>query len=80
MSRVALTIYYSSEAGEVSKIVEGSCLKREDSLLRADVLKDCLIELGEKYNDAMGQFQQDVREMTDARHARPASPPARDAA
>ena len=36
MSRMALTVYYSSEAGEVSKIVEGRCLKREDSLVRAD--------------------------------------------
>ena len=74
MSRVALTMYYSPHTGELTKIVEGSYLKREDSLLRADVLKDCVLELGEKYNDAVGKFQQDLREMSAARRAQPTNP------
>ena len=74
MSRVALTMYYSPHTGELTKIVEGSYLKREDSLLRADVLKDCVLELGEKYNDAVGRWQQDVRDMIAARRAQPTNP------
>ena len=74
MSRVALTMYYSPQTGELTKIVEGSHLKREDSLLRADVLKDCVLELGEKYNDAVGRWQQDLRDMVAARRASPTNP------
>ena len=74
MSRLAVIMYYSPEDGEVTKVVEGGSLKREDSLLRADVLKDCLLEIGEKYDEAVGQFQRDLQEMSDARRAQPTNP------
>ncbi len=69
MSRVALTFHYSPDWGELTRVVESKCFGAEDSLLRADVLKECLAELQTMYNDAVGDFQEDVREMMDAKEA-----------
>ncbi len=69
MSGVALTIYYSTDASEMTRIVESKCFSGEDSLMRADVLKDCLAELRAMYDDAARAFEQDVQETIDAKAA-----------
>jgi len=49
MSR-AMTIYYSEDSGELTKIVESDRFNESDGLMRCDVLKDIIYELNERYS------------------------------
>jgi hypothetical protein len=64
-----LTFHYSTDWGELTRVVESKCFGAEDSSLRADVLKDCLAELRAMYDDAVRDFQEDVQEAMDAKEA-----------
>jgi len=46
----AMTIYYDEDSGEMEMIKESDSFKSEDSLLRADVLKDVIYRFLDIYN------------------------------
>ena len=53
-----MTIYYDEDSGELAKIDEAPYFLNEDSLLRADVLQDCVGRLTYMYeNSASGYFE-----------------------
>ena len=45
-------MYYDPDTGELEDVVESNTFKESDSLLRADVLQDCLHVIENMYQDA----------------------------
>ena len=56
--KIAMTIYYNSDTGELRKVVETKAFKNEGSLLRADVLLDCIGSLEHLYKT--GDFSDSI--------------------
>ena len=53
-----MTIYYDEDSGELEKVDEAPHFLNEDSLLRADVLQDCVGTLTYMYeNSSSGYFE-----------------------
>jgi hypothetical protein len=57
-NRRAYTFYYDEDSGELASITEGEIFKQESALLRADVLKNILEDVAEKYNQALKDFRE----------------------
>ena len=57
MKRV-VTFWYDDDAGEVSKVDYDKDFIGETSLMRADVLQDCLVELSNVYEKSRTEFEQ----------------------
>jgi len=64
MSR-AMTIYYSEDSGELTKIVESDRFNESDGLMRADVLQDVLFELQDRYNVAYKSMTDEWKKVRD---------------
>ena len=50
--KLAIKMYYDPDTGELEDVVESNTFKESDSLLRADVLQDCLHVIENMYQDA----------------------------
>ena len=48
--RIALIMYYDEDAGELIEVEESLSFMREDSLMKADVIKDCIDNLQSTYD------------------------------
>ena len=60
-------MYYDPDTGELEDVVESNSFKKSDSLLRADVLQDCLYVIedmyqnaGKNYFNALQQYKEKV--------------------
>ena len=51
----AITFYYDEESGELAKTTIHDDFKRVDSLMKADVLQDCLGTIENLYNNSNNQ-------------------------
>ncbi len=61
--KLAMRIYYDSESGELMKIKESHTFSLEDSLLRADVLQDCLGVLKARYDESSNKYFNNLESM-----------------
>lgn len=52
----ALTIYYDDDFMQLVKVDIASVFENEDTLSRADVLKDCVAYITELYNGTVAEF------------------------
>jgi hypothetical protein len=59
----AMTIYYDEDSGELEKIDEAPHFKNGDSLLRADVLQDCVGTLTYMYENSFSSFTNDLEDI-----------------
>ena len=59
MKRV-VTFWYDDDAGEVNKVDYGKDFIGETSLMRADVLQDCLGELSNVYEKSWKEFEREL--------------------
>jgi len=60
----AITFYYDEESGELAKTTIHDDFKRVDSLMKADVLQDCLGTIENLYNNSNNQYwEKDFPEM-----------------
>jgi len=48
--KIALIMYYDEDAGELIEVEESLSFMREDSLMKADVIKDCIDNLQSTYD------------------------------
>jgi|TARA_R110000824_G_scaffold386236_1_gene580789 hypothetical protein len=59
----AITFYYDHHSGELARTKIHKNFQRVDSLMKADVLQDCLGELKYLYDEATGTyFNKDLQE------------------
>ena len=54
----AYTFFYDEDSGELDRVTEGESFAAENELFRADVLKDILEDVAEKYNQALKDFRE----------------------
>tara|TARA_A100000172_G_C2970499_1_gene85760 strand:+ start:109 stop:318 length:210 start_codon:yes stop_codon:yes gene_type:complete len=60
----AITFYYCEDSGELVKTKTHKHFKKVDSLMKADVLQDCLGVLEKMYDESGNQyFDYDLKEM-----------------
>ena len=52
------TFFYDEDSGELDRVTEGDHFAAENELFRADVLKDILEDVAEKYNQALKDFRE----------------------
>jgi|TARA_R110000823_G_scaffold189517_6_gene321336 hypothetical protein len=52
----AITFYYDEESGELAKTTIHDDFKIVDSLMKADVLQDCLGTIENLYNNSNNQY------------------------
>jgi len=53
MERLMLKMYFDDDSGELGQVKESEAFKREDLMLRTDVLRDTLHYIADMYNDAV---------------------------
>jgi len=54
----AYTFFYDEDSGELDRVTEGESFVAENELFRADVLKEILEDVAEKYNQALKDFRE----------------------
>ena len=53
MERLMLKMYFDGDSGELGQVKESEAFKREDLMLRTDVLRDALHYIADMYNHAV---------------------------
>ncbi len=56
MERLMLKMYFDDDSGELGQVKESEAFKREDLMLRTDVLRDALYYIADMYNDAVDVY------------------------
>ena len=56
MGKLMLRMYFDDDSGELGQVKESEAFKREDLLLRTDVLRDALFHIADMYNDAVERY------------------------
>ena len=56
MGKLMLRMYFDDDSGELGQVKESESFKREDLLLRTDVLRDALFHIADMYNDAVERY------------------------
>ena len=56
MERLMLKMYFDDDSGELGQVKESEAFKREDIMLRTDVLRDALYYITDMYNEAVDVY------------------------